>query len=85
HFQKQTNTILPTTNLFYPIPIHPFFKNLHTTTLQLQQKPYLPILQPVKTHPIFNFHNVTPTILPFFTPPYPNPIPLSPYHLHFIH
>ncbi|MBT2625170.1 acetolactate decarboxylase [Bacillus sp. HU-1818] len=83
-FEEEIISLLPSKNLFYAIRLDGVFKKVKTRTVELQEKPYVPMVEAVKTQPVFNFDNIRGTIAGFWTPGYANGIAVSGYHLHFI-
>ncbi|MCG8399306.1 acetolactate decarboxylase, partial [Bacillus atrophaeus] len=60
------------------------FKKVKTRTVELQEKPYEPMVEAVKSQPIFDFNDIKGTIVGFWTPQYAHGIAVSGFHLHFI-
>ncbi|MGP7817267.1 acetolactate decarboxylase [Niallia sp. 01092] len=82
--EKEIDRILPSKNLFYAIRIDGVFKKVQTRTVELQEKPYVPMVEAVKSQPIFDFEDIKGTIAGFRTPQYAHGIAVAGYHLHFI-
>ncbi|WP_424160475.1 acetolactate decarboxylase [Bacillus amyloliquefaciens] len=83
-FEQEIASLLPSKNLFYAIRLDGVFKKVQTRTVERQEKPYVPMIEAVKTQPVFNFDDIQGTIAGFWTPGYANGIAVSGYHLHFI-
>lgn len=83
-FEKKMHVLLPSENVFYAIRMDGTFKKVKTRTVELQEKPYVPMVEAVKSQPIFDFNNIKGTIVGFWTPQYANGIAVSGFHLHFI-
>ncbi|WP_445486693.1 acetolactate decarboxylase [Niallia sp. 03133] len=81
---EELDRILPSKNLFYAIRMDGVFKKVQTRTVELQEKPYVPMVEAVQTQPIFDFKDIHGTIAGFRTPQYANGIAVAGYHLHFI-
>jgi acetolactate decarboxylase len=75
---------LVTKNLFYAIRIDGTFDYVKTRSVPVQSKPYVPLSEAIKAQKIFEFHNVTGTIVGFRCPVYANGVNVPGYHLHFI-
>jgi acetolactate decarboxylase len=75
---------LPTKNIFYAIRIDGTFSYVKTRSVPIQNKPYPILSEAVKGQKIFEFNNVSGTIIGFRCPPYVNGVNVPGYHLHFI-
>jgi acetolactate decarboxylase len=75
---------LVTKNLFYGIRIDGTFEYVKTRSVPMQSKPYPPLSEAVKAQKIFEFHNITGTIVGFRCPAYVGGINVPGYHMHFI-
>lgn len=82
--EQELDKLLPSKNVFYAIRIDGVFKKVQTRTVEVQEKPYVPMIEAVKTQPIFDFENIEGTIAGFRTPQYAHGIAVAGYHLHFI-
>ena len=82
--QKFIDWLIPTKNIFYAIRIDGDFKYVKTRSVPRQSKPYPPLVEVVKTQPIFEFHDVKGTMIGFRTPDYMKGVNVPGYHLHFI-
>lgn len=82
--QQQITGSLPTPNIFYAIKITGTFSYMKTRSVPAQNKPYPPLVEVTKNQPIFEFNDVTGTIVGFFTPTYANGINVAGFHLHFL-
>ena len=75
---------LDTKNIFYAIRIDGTFDYVETRSVPIQKKPYPTLSEAVKGQKIFEFHNVTGTIVGFRCPVYVNGVNVPGYHLHFL-
>jgi acetolactate decarboxylase len=75
---------LASLNLFYAIRIDGTFDYIKTRSVPIQTKPYPTLSEAVKGQKIFEFHNVTGTIVGFRCPDFVNGINVPGYHMHFI-
>jgi acetolactate decarboxylase len=75
---------LVTKNLFYAIRIDGTFDYVKTRSVPVQSKPYVPLSEAIKAQKIFEFHNITGTIVGFRCPAYVNGVNVPGYHMHFI-
>ncbi|MFN2744519.1 MULTISPECIES: acetolactate decarboxylase [Bacillus] len=83
-FEKEMKKVMPSENLFYAIRMDGVFKKVKTRTVELQEKPYVPMVEAVKSQPIFDFDDIKGTIVGFWTPGFAHGIAVSGFHLHFI-
>ncbi|SHH54642.1 acetolactate decarboxylase [Virgibacillus chiguensis] len=83
-FENKMQLIFPSENLFYAIRMEGVFKKVKTRTVEIQEKPYMPMTEAVKSQPIFEFNDIKGTIVGFWTPHYVNGVAVSGFHLHFI-
>lgn len=75
---------LVTKNLFYAIRIDGTFDYVETRSVPRQSKPYPPLSEAIKAQKIFEFHNITGTVVGFRCPAYVGGINVPGYHMHFI-
>src|SRR4030042_1089532 len=61
---------LPTRNLFYAIRIDGFFTHVEPRTVARQTAPYQPLVEVVKTQPVFELFDVQGTLVGFCFPGY---------------
>jgi acetolactate decarboxylase len=83
-FQELINSALPTENIFYAIKITGAFSYMKTRSVPSQKKPYPPLVEVTKNQPVFEFNNVTGTIVGFYCPAYVEGVNVPGYHLHFL-
>jgi acetolactate decarboxylase len=83
-FSSYLDSLLPTENIFYAIKLEGRFSYIKARSVPMQNKPYPPLVEAVKEQKIFEFNNVTGTILGFRLPAYMKGINVAGYHLHFI-
>jgi acetolactate decarboxylase len=74
---------LNTTNTFYAIRIDDTFDYVKTRGVPIQSKPYPTLVEAVEDQKIFEFHNITETIVGFRCPVYINGVNVPGYHMHF--
>lgn len=82
--QKYLDKVLPTTNIFYAVKIQGTFSYMKTRSVPAQQKPYPSLAEVTKNQPVFEFNDVSGTVVGFRSPPYVSAINVPGYHLHFI-
>lgn len=71
-------------NLFHAIRITGQFKYVKTRAVPKQSKPYAPLVEVTKHQPEFELHDVSGTIVGFWTPAYAQGLNVAGYHLHFL-
>lgn len=75
---------LPSDNFFYAIKVDGSFSYLKARSVPKQEKPYPKLADAVTNQAIFEFENVSGTLVGFRTPDYAKGINVPGYHLHFI-
>ncbi len=83
-FQKYLDGILPTENTFYAVRVEGIFSYMKTRSVPAQEKPYPLLTEVTKNQPVFEFKDVTGTMVGFRCPPYAAGINVPGYHLHFL-
>jgi len=71
-------------NLFAAIRIDGTFPSVKARSVPRQEKPYPPLAEAVTHQAVFEWHNVTGTVVGFYTPPFAKGIGVTGYHLHFL-
>ncbi|MEJ2739227.1 MAG: acetolactate decarboxylase [Dehalococcoidia bacterium] len=82
--QKSIDDLLPTENIFYAVTIDGTFDYLKVRSVPRQSKPYPPLNEAIKDQAIFEYHDVTGTVVGFRTPAYMSGLNVPGYHFHFI-
>ena len=82
--QKGLDSHLGSRNFFWSIRLHGTFATLKARSVSKQHKPYRPLTEVVKSESIFEFRNVTGTLIGFRSPSYIKGINVPGYHLHFL-
>lgn len=75
---------LDNTNSFYAIRIQGDFGYVKTRSVPRQEKPYKPLIEVVKSQPVFEFENVRGTIVGFWLPDYVSGLNVTGFHFHFL-
>lgn len=81
------NTIdswLPTENIFYAIKVEGLFSEIKVRSVPKQEKPYPPLIEVVKSQPVFTYTDVHGILIGFRCPGYVKGINVPGYHFHFI-
>lgn len=82
--QEYLDSILPTENTFYAVRVDGTFSYMKTRSVPAQEKPYPPLTEVTKDQPVFEFENITGTMVGFRCPPYAAGVNVPGYHLHFL-
>ena len=83
-FEQYLDLHLPAENLFYAVKIDGNFSYLKARSVPKQEKPYPLLADVVSNQTIFEFENVSGTLVGFRTPEYVKGVNVPGYHLHFI-
>lgn len=75
---------LPSENLFYAVRIYGNFSYIKARSVPRQEKPYPKLADAVSTQSVFEFENISGTLVGFRTPEYVKGVNVPGYHLHFI-
>ena len=75
---------LPTRNWFYAVRVDGEFEFVRTRSVPRQSPPYVPLVEVVKTQPVWTFDRVRGTLVGFRCPDYSRGINVPGYHWHFI-
>jgi acetolactate decarboxylase len=75
---------LPSPNLFYAVRIDGAFQYLKARSVSAQQRPYPKLVDVVKKQSVFEFNQVTGTVLGFRCPAFVKGVNVPGWHLHFI-
>jgi acetolactate decarboxylase len=82
--KTQIDDVLPTENIFYGIKIEGTFTFMQTRSVAGQEKPYPPLTDVTADQVVFDFNDVSGTIVGFYCPEYVAGVGVAGYHLHFI-
>lgn len=82
--QAMIDSLIPTENIFYAIKVEGVFSKMKARSVPRQSKPYQPLVEVVKTQPVFEYERAKGTLVGFRTPPYMQGLNVPGYHLHFI-
>lgn len=83
-FESYLDSILPGLNLMYAIKIEGSFDRIKTRSVAKQQRPYIPLVEIVKTQSTFTLENINGTLVGFRLPEYMRGLNVPGYHFHFI-
>ncbi|MBC8206622.1 MAG: acetolactate decarboxylase [Kiritimatiellaeota bacterium] len=82
--QSQIDKLAPNKNLFLAFRVDGTFPSMKVRSVPKQSKPYPPLADAVKDQAVFEYTNVTGTVLGFRCPAFVKGINVPDYHLHFI-
>jgi acetolactate decarboxylase len=82
--QSYLDQAIPDKSIFYAVKIDGTFNYIKTRSVPKQQKPYPPLVEVVKEQTVFEFHDVSGTIVGFRCPDSVKGVNVPGYHLHFI-
>jgi acetolactate decarboxylase len=83
-FQTFLDEIIPSNNIFYAVKLEGNFSYVKTRSVPRQEKPYPVLADVTQKQSIFEFTNVSGTIVGFRCPQYVNGVNVPGYHLHFL-
>ncbi len=83
-FGEILETSFPSENVFYAIRIDGTFPYVKTRSVPAQDKPYPLLVDAVANQTVFEFENVSGTVVGFWSPEFVKGINVAGYHLHFI-
>ncbi|TFH03748.1 MAG: acetolactate decarboxylase [Methanosarcina sp.] len=75
---------LPSENLFYAVRVDGNFSYIKARSVPRQEKPYPKLADAVSTQSVFEFENISGTLVGFRAPEYVKGVNVPGYHLHFI-
>lgn len=75
---------LPSENLFYAVRVDGNFSYIKARSVPRQEKPYPKLADAVSTQSVFEFENISGTLVGFKAPEYVKGVNVPGYHLHFI-
>ncbi len=81
---SQLDKKLPSKNMFYAIRIDGTFPYVKTRSVPRQEKPYPRLADATKNQSVFEFSNVTGTVVGIWAPEFSKGLNVAGYHLHFI-
>jgi acetolactate decarboxylase len=82
--QAFIDRLIPSNNIFYAVKITGTFSYMQTRSVPKQQKPYPPLADVTPKQAVFEFHDVTGTVVGFRCPQFVNGVNVPGYHLHFL-
>lgn len=83
-FEEQLEGGLPSANMVYAVRIDGPFDYVKTRSIPKQFRPYPKLAEAVKEQNVFEFYNVSGTIVGFWSPEFISGLNVPGYHIHFI-
>lgn len=74
----------PTKNLFYALRVDGLFDYIKVRSVPAQKKPYRPLADAVAEQAVFEYKNITGTLVGFWSPSFADKVSVPGYHFHFI-
>ena len=74
----------PTKNLFYALRVDGVFDYVKVRSVPAQNKPYCPLADAVKGQTVFEYKNISGTLVGFWSPAFADKVSVPGYHFHFI-
>jgi len=82
--KQYLDSMLPARDIFYAIEVKGAFKYIQARSVSAQNKPYPSLAEALEGQTIFEFHDVTGSLVGFWCPSYVEGINAPGYHFHFI-
>jgi len=83
-FGEELEAHFPSMNMFYAVKIDGMFPYVRTRSVPGQEKPYPKLVDVVEDQTVFEFQNVSGTVVGFWSPEFVNGVNVPGYHLHFL-
>jgi acetolactate decarboxylase len=83
-FETFLDSKLPSENLFYAVRVEGNFSFMKARSVPKQEKPYPRLVDVVSTQAVFEFENISGTLVGFRAPDYVKGVNVPGYHIHFI-
>lgn len=71
-------------NYFHAIKVHGRFNKIKARSVPKQEKPYIPLKEIIKDQAIFDFENISGTLVGYWNPDFIKGINVPGFHFHFI-
>ncbi len=82
--QRWLDACLGSQNYFWSVRLHGTFTSIKVRSISRQHPPYRPLKEVAKSERVFEYRNVTGTLVGFRCPPYIKGINIPGYHFHFL-
>lgn len=83
-FQAIVDGIIPSDNIFFAVKLDGNFSYVKTRSVPRQEKPYPVLVDVTQKQSVFEFSNISGTIVGFRCPQYVSGVNVPGYHLHFL-
>lgn len=83
-FEDILEEIIPSDNLFYAVRLDATIPYLKTRAVPLQKKPYIRLIDVIENQSVFEFYNITGTVIGFWSPQFSEGANIPGLHIHFI-
>ena len=83
YLTSQFDALRQSDNFFYAVRVDGTFDYIHSRAMR-RTKEGVPLVQAAAVQPEFEFHNISGTLVGFWTPEYAKSLNVPGYHLHFI-
>ena len=83
HLTSQFDSLRHSDNIFFALKVDGKFDYVHTRAMR-RTKEGVPLVQAAAVQPEFEFHDISGTLVGFWTPEYAKTFNVPGYHLHFI-
>jgi acetolactate decarboxylase len=84
HLQTLLDGLMEGPNLFYAVRVDGRFASVTTRSVPRQHRPYPPLAEVAKTHPVFHLQDVAGTLAGFRFPDFARGLNVPGFHLHFL-
>ncbi|KNZ40365.1 acetolactate decarboxylase [Acetobacterium bakii] len=82
--EQELDKLIQNKDLFYIFKVDGTFKTIKTRSVPIQEKPYPVLSEAVKEQSVFDYTNITGTLVGLWCPEYIGGVNVPGYHLHFI-
>jgi acetolactate decarboxylase len=83
YLTSQCDALRQSDNSFYALRVDGTFEYIHARAMR-RTKEGIPLVQAAAVQPEFEFHNISGTLVGFWTPEYAKSLNVPGYHLHFV-
>jgi acetolactate decarboxylase len=83
YLTSQFDALCQSDNFFYALRVDGTFDYIHARAMR-RTKEGIPLVQAAAVQPEFEFHNISGTLVGFWTPEYAKSLNVPGYHLHFV-
>lgn len=81
---SRLDSIIPSNNIFYAFAIKGDFASIKVRSVPKQEKPYRTLVEVIANQPVFEYKNISGTLIGFRMPGFADGFNVPLYHLHFI-